>query len=723
MATNPDYLAAMQLAEQQKQQQRDLTTITQFACPRKELRNLVSQYADDIMNDVYVEAGNRLDETSRFSGSFHLPARSEKRNSLGLDRNSIGEAQIGWLVEFKWKNDIIATGLVRQFVPRETKCDLVLVRLFKELDVEPLTKQIDLHKESTIELKVRCQDPILFKRCKRFFFLKSRLERLKLSPVAMELIFGDLDKAQCNVIWPPPLDLNADMPLPKRLSFKLNDEQNYCLRRAISRQATIIDGVVGSGKSHLAACIAYCLAYERNLKVLICSPHRGTADLISKLLIRKIIFIDDDEHQMSVVRVTSDKTEKTNKKASISKAPRSHDISGKLDDLASVIIRERYRKRLEKIKNCLPKKPSDINRETQITRILDRCMKIACKKTRNDADAQVLQRADIVCCTLSQANRSMVYNHKYDVLIVDDTHLATDIDLMGPLMQPGLKQIILLGESLFISNKNSQLINCDDDQESSDDELQKLFYQIVKFSGYCAKLTEQYRAHENLLEFANQYFYDNKLSFNWRSNQRFELLIAVSRYLDWMPQVDSMTTIFATSSFKLIKPTVEKIIDKLITVEKVPKSAIIIISTDKYHIRDIEIKGVKVRSVLDAIGLEFDFVILSCDQWSHKPNRLSHEMDPNYILNERAFYIALTRARLGMFIVAEQRLLNLSLRKNILNRLSVEFGLIDQDITEENLPSGGNNQHCSGWQKLVDHHDRMGTIFSSHRLLSNQKLS
>lgn len=733
----------------------------------KNLKSVARAYGSRLLSAVYRESS---EEWVRLDSNFYrieLPARKEKRKSIGIDRCIIQDARINWIVNlYESPNAIEATkplvsGIVRKFLQREGRQDLAIIRLTSgSLDIEKLIEkqEADSSESSFVVLYANIGNPSILRRCMHTYFAIDHFMRLKCSESIAKLLIGDLYPNPTTWRHPP-----TELITPSTIDFKLTRDQQRALQIAIKQHIAIIEGTVGSGKTHLAACIAYILALQKFQKVLVCSQLPGTIELLSKLLMTNETSCNDS---LSVIQISDDindplqltrrKFDILEQRTVISPFTRNKQRNGrnyntmkqsmvqkltqscKLNHLVGWHL---YRNFLEKHST----KANIYSDQIDIERLTEKNVAMCCKATRKKAEFRLLDEADIVCCTLDQVGRKLISRHQFDVLIIDDAQMPSDAEILIPLMFPNLKQIILLGQDdVKLGYLNNAIGNKKHDaacdvSKNLGQERYRLFSRLVNSYGPMAKLTQQFRSHDLLIEFCNKHYYRSKMRIHPSATRRYvRNCVGVGDY-SWLPKMgNSMSVIFGlqatihieqlednpivvdnnSNSQNGIYTIIKKLIDKLVKMEKFPRTAITIV-TNLDNLQDLrrnqlQLAGVEIRNVLDFAGMENEFIILCCQQPTVKSHRMSHELEPDFMRNEQALHIALTRAKLGLFVVADQSMLDAitSKAETVIdcqndsclangasgNKYNVVW--IDQESAD----------YCAKWRQFVKYHSELGLI-------------
>lgn len=691
----------------------------------KRIKRTVASIGERLLENFYQEVSAEMKKLASRKVNFQLPARKEMRTSIGLDRCLIPDVRIGWFVllrELGQDSGILAWGRVRKIVARDRRQDLVIIRFLSPLNLRNIIEQ-QPEDQKTVELTIELQNPHLLKSCRRIYHAVDSFKRLKYSQIIAKLLLGDI--YENSQVWRPPKELST----PFSIDFQLDKQQNNAFRFAIAHKLTLIEGCVASGKTQLAACIAHCLAYERRLKVLICSANSSNVNQIVKILQGTTNKHKQDptmttksnqndrghrENRVRVVRVTNDKRPK--------EPPIRHQINSsyaqkelpKLRDLVGFQLYKRFYEKHQKYSDFYEKTKQRYDQATRLN--INTC----CRETRKGTEFKILENADIVCCTSWQAGRQLLDKRlKFQVLIIDDAHLHTDAGILIPLMTPNIKQLVLLGQDLIKLN-----INMSEHKKWGDKNLNigleeyQLFSRLVNSFGPHIRLKRQYRSHEELFKFCNENYHNNELRTTKNPRTRFVHLCVTLGDFSWLPSskaLNSMSCIFVSNNQQqqtglLLNETIKGVVDKIVEQEKFPYSAVSIITNlDQLHKfdndKELQYKGIRIMSASDVVGLENDFIILLCIEPTVKCHRSSHELDPDFTRDELTLHIVLTRAKMGLFIVVtDESMIDFGSTSNSEYKLSSSNSQSTPWIDLE--PAN----YCKKWRDLVECHRKMDTI-------------
>lgn len=121
-----------------------------------------------------------------------------------------------------------------------------------------------------------------------------------------------------------------------------------------------------------------------------------------------------------------------------------------------------------------------------------------------NAEKEILQNADVICCTCVGAGDPRLNKFKFRTVLIDEATQSTEPESMIPLVL-GCKQVVLVGDHQqlgpVIMNKKAAKAGLS----------QSLFERLVILGHPPIRLTVQYRMHPCLSEFPSNMFYEGTL--------------------------------------------------------------------------------------------------------------------------------------------------------------------------------------------------------------------
>lgn len=182
-------------------------------------------------------------------------------------------------------------------------------------------------------------------------------------------------------------------------------------------------------------------------------------------------------------------------------------------------LRGGVRKSMEKKRSICQRLDAERARVREATKTMD--------ATRHRIRLQILQRTDVLCCTLSGSGHDLLtsLNCTFDTVIIDEAAQSVELSCLIPLKY-GCERCILVGDPnqlppTVLSQKATQYIY-----------NQSMFVRIQNNSpGLVSLLSIQYRMHPEISVFPSRLFYDSRLkdgpgmaekqSAPWHLNARY----------------------------------------------------------------------------------------------------------------------------------------------------------------------------------------------------------
>lgn len=481
--------------------------------------------------------------------------------------------------------------------------------------------------------------------------------------------------------------------------------QILAVEQSLRKRISLIEGVAGSGKTLVAANIACSSSRLRDRKVLICSPSQSSVnkltDLISNTEYIRVVKLQKRPQFQSLIQMMVSRKKFTEIK----------DCS--LDVLVSQAI---YKRAWNRLKST----PYESRREQ--VKLHNKATSLVLNSSnwlRRKTELNILSKADVVCCTLSEAGNVCLKGVKFDMLIIDDVQVAKEIDCAVPLMMKGLKQVTLLSDIRI----GIRMARCNGKQQSTNSieksatkpkinsirstnsfstkktntykldleqigEPGRLFEKLLAIGLAPVALKYQYRMQETIAAFPNYRFYLSRLKTDPSTNEQlekriFENFLQGENRFSWLPNRECLTALF--NSLNAIDTT-RDIINKLVSRENVSKDMIGIITNNSAN-TDHNIENVKSNTIDEFFGQERDFIVLLASE-TDRDSIESKNID--YLSNDVALNAALTRARLGLFIVANVK------------------DLLLEDITA--CEAQKKDLYCDSWQDLVKYYAKNNLV-------------
>lgn len=505
------------------------------------------------------------------------------------------------------------------------------------------------------EFKIVFDDESLLRRKKRVQSALRKFKRLSCSlPIHKCLLGYYKDELNLRYKKARVVPVNGLQPL--------EGAQILAVEQSLKKRVSLIEGVAGSGKTMVAANIASSTSRLRGQKVLICSPSKSTVIKLTNLLA--------NTECIKVVRLQ--------KRPLIAFAPmmKSRKKFTSIKDCSLDILVNQAIYRLAW--NRLKRSPYESRREQAKLHVKAiNLVKNSSFWLRRKMELKILSRADVVCCTLDEAGDACLNDVKFDMLIIDDVQIASEIDCTVPLMKKGLKQVTLLSDmrigirmarsleqqpnnikKALLKSSSTRPVKSSPGIKSNSDRIDleqikepgKLFEKLLKIGLAPVALKCQYRMQETLATFPNYRFYLSRLKTDTSTNKILEKRIFRDFLNDenrfnWLPNRECLTALFNSPN---MIDTARDIIYKLVSRENISRDQIGIITNDLTNI-NIDFDGVELGTINEFFGQERDFIVLLTLE-INLGSKISE--DANYLANNAALSAVMTRAKLGLFIVA-----------------------------------------------------------------------
>jgi regulator of nonsense transcripts 1 len=437
----------------------------------------------------------------------------------------------------------------------------------------------------------------------------------------------------------------------------LNHSQAHAVRSALQRPLTLIQGPPGTGKTVTSASIVYHLA-QRGPVLVVASSNVAVDHLTEKI------------HQsgLRVVRIAA-------------KARETLDSSVAFLSLhvqARTISKNSELERLHKLKYEVGQL-SNADEKTYL-------------KLQKKAEKLVLDAAQVVCCTCIGAGDPRVISRRFSSVLIDEATQATEPEALISLIH-GVNQVIMVGDHRqlgpVLMNKACSKAGFD----------RSMFERLMQVGVRPIRLQVQYRMHPSLSEFPSNMFYDGSLQNGVTISDR----IRPELDFEWPnPNVPMMflssfgseeLASTGTSYLNRVEAmSVEKIVTKLLK-SSVHPSQIGVITPYQgqraFIMQMMVMNGTVKRELYEAIevasvdafqGREKDYIILSCV-------RSNDQSSIGFVSDSRRMNVALTRARYGLIILGNPKVLS---KTNLWNNLICHFKEL-QVLMEGTI---GNLQPC-----------------------------
>jgi regulator of nonsense transcripts 1 len=417
----------------------------------------------------------------------------------------------------------------------------------------------------------------------------------------------------------------------------LNESQMEAVASVIQRPMSLIQGPPGTGKTVTSATLVYHMTKQPNMgQVLVTAPSNVAVDQLTEKIAAT---------GLRVVRLAS-KTRES--------------IVSSVDHLCLHVMTplaagDEFQK-LQRLKDEI----GELSNRDQ-------------KKYRSiqiRTEREILQAADVICCTCAGAGDPRLKNFRFRQVLIDEATQAIEAEALIPLTL-GAKQIVLVGDHCQLG----PVVMCKAAAKAG--LTQSLFERLVMIGIRPIRLQVQYRMHPSLSAFPSNMFYEGSLQNGVTEADRQLLNLSTFKGKEDFPwpvpnkpmffySISGMEEISASGTSYLNRTEasyVEKIVTHFLKLGVTPHQIGVITPYDgqkqyvsEYMRRSGSLssalyESIEVASVDAFQGREKDFILLSCV-------RSSESQGIGFLSDPRRLNVALTRARLGLILLGNPRVLS-----------------------------------------------------------------
>ncbi len=479
----------------------------------------LEDYIDTYTHLIELEREQEMKEHTREMENLSGKQREKKgRAILHLDGKDKGEGLGGYLVKF-----------VRNFKGEELPKNEISVG-----DLVMLSKQDPLREDNptgTVAEKTKYSITISFDGKPQGFVFSQDLrmdlyvnditfQRMKEALAYLEDADDDLIKLREILINNREPDINSVGELDYFHNSQLNDSQQKAVEKSLaSKNFYLIHGPPGTGKTTTAIeVIQQCI--DQGQKVLATADSNTAVDNMLEFL------LEQDTQAVRVghpARVTPqlrehslDNLVKDNDSYKKSKELREEafKLKEEQDDLTYPSGKYRRGMSNEKIKELAkkgkgsrgvsPKKIKEMAKSIELKKEVDDLFEQS-RELEDKAIENVLKNMDVVCSTNSTSGSELLKNQAFDVVVIDEATQATEPSCLIPLTK---------GKKVIMAGDHKQLPPTIKSAEAADKGLEQTMFERLAYN-YGDKiksmLTVQYRMHEDIMNFSNKQFYEEKV--------------------------------------------------------------------------------------------------------------------------------------------------------------------------------------------------------------------
>lgn len=453
---------------------------------------------------------------------------------------------------------------------------------------------------------------------------KGRIQHFK------EILFGDKL---------PIFSLLKDEVLNPLLNNSQNDAINHIIS---SKDISIIHGPPGTGKTTtLVSAIARLCDIE--YQVLVCAPSNTAVDLLTERISKKGI---------NVVRL-----------GNISRVDEDI-LNHTLDYQISAHEESKAIKRMRIEADALRKKansfrtPLDYGQKRQKRELLSEASDLSTwvNQLEKRLIEQVLDRAQVITCTLVGAAHSLLAGRKFTTVLIDEAAQALEPATWIPILKA--ERVVLCGDPF-------QLPPTVKSRDANKSGLALTLMEKAIQKGFVHQMLEvQYRGNELIMGYSNQYFYNNKLlasptvkdkKLPFQDNSPVIFIDTAGTGFEEKPEPGS-GSLYNADEFSLLREHIYRIINETQALVNFDFPSIVILSPYKGQINYMEREireddklvnlAIKVKTIDGFQGQESDIVIVSLV-------RSNGKNDIGFLKDYRRFNVAITRAKCQVVVVGD----------------------------------------------------------------------
>ena len=291
------------------------------------------------------------------------------------------------------------------------------------------------------------------------------------------------------------------------------------------------------------------------------------------------------------------------------------------------------------------------------------------------AEKEILQAADVVCCTCSAAGDPRISSLRFRQCLIDEATQATEPECLIPIVL-GAKQLVLVGDHCQLG----PVVTCKKAARAG--LAQSLFERLVLLSVRPQRLEVQYRMHPCLSEFPSYTFYEGALQNGVTAAER----VVPNNDFPW-PNPNKPMFFYTSLGQEEVSASgtsylnraeasnVEKLVTRFLSGGVLPdqvgvitpyegQRAYIVAYFQRYGTLAQKLYAdVEVASVDAFQGREKDYIILSCV-------RSNEKQGIGFLNDPRRLNVALTRARYGLVVLGNPKVLS---KQPLWNNFLVHF--------------------------------------------------
>ncbi|BFZ02836.1 hypothetical protein BsWGS_05875 [Bradybaena similaris] len=454
----------------------------------------------------------------------------------------------------------------------------------------------------------------------------------------------------------------------------MSEEQEVVLSKCYRQQITAVLGGPGTGKSQLAARLAHLLVTRNRTadafrqirhdvyttQLMVCAPSETSLDVVTEHLL-KLNYTD-----IHIVRVYSEEIEERD-------FPQSHSTKGNMSAKPAPSLSVMKKVALHHLIREKDNSESKSLLEQEMMTMYGKQMATAVDAAIRKAQTLEIKKAHIILCTCITSARSILrQTANIKQVILDDAGFISEAEAIVPLvMHRSVNQLVLLGD---LEMPESQIKDPLASQLGLSQSL------LLRHSERAQKLTMQYRCSSTLCSFPSDQFYNSSLrtsshvfltspapTIPWPGDAGFASVFCHVAGLESIPE-ELQGTCSTDNDIVNVEESnaVVTLIGALTQRHKVNTKSLLVLamtSAQAALIRDNLPPSVSVSTVLDSIGQEAEYVILSTVRAlpdtgvQRPPTSMWTRAHFGLLANPKVVNLALTRVKTALFVIGNKDLL------------------------------------------------------------------
>lgn len=453
---------------------------------------------------------------------------------------------------------------------------------------------------------------------------KGRIQHLK------EILFGDKL---------PLFSIQKEELINPALNHSQNDAINHILS---AHDISIVHGPPGTGKTTTLVSAIKCLC-DIEYQVLVCAPSNTAVDLLTERISKTGLIV---VRLGNISRVDEDIINHT-----LDYQISAHEESKAIKRMR--IEADALRKKANSFKNSL-----DYGQKRQKRELISEANDLSTwvNQLEKRLIEQILDRAQVITCTLVGAAHSLLAGRKFKTVLIDEAAQALEPATWIPIMKA--EKVVLCGDPF-------QLPPTVKSKDANKSGLSLTLMERVIQRRFKHKILEvQYRGNEMIMGYSNHYFYENKLMASpsvrdrrlpVQENSPLIFIDTAGTGFEEKPEKGS-GSFFNANEYNLLREHIYRIINEMQALMHQEYPSMVILSPYKGQVNYIEKEiredeklvqlPIKVKTVDGFQGQESDVVMISLVR-SNDKNEIG------FLKDYRRFNVAVTRAKCQAVIVGD----------------------------------------------------------------------